>query len=65
MLKKHKLNQTWNETPMPIKTMLLLWDGKMLWGPIAPQTDKQRADLQHHYKPTHWMEIPPAPVHNK
>lgn len=51
----------WKECPMPLKTIIMAWDGDTMFGPWSPQTEKERAFLQYQFFITHWLAIPPAP----
>jgi hypothetical protein len=51
----------WIECPMPLKTIIIVWDGHALWGPFAVQTEADRNSTQSQIQPTHWLPIPPAP----
>ena len=46
---------------MPLKTIQMLWDGETIWGPVAPQDADTRDAIQERIKPTHWLQLPPAP----
>lgn len=46
---------------MPIKRIMMGWNGKMLYGPIAPQTEKERDDMQTALSLTHYLIIPKTP----
>src|ERR1019366_7530522 len=54
----------WRECPMPLKTIIIVWDGHALWGPFAVQTEADRNSTQSQIQPTHWLPIPPAPRPN-
>jgi hypothetical protein len=50
----------WEKGSPPLNRIVLLWNGKMIFGPMGFNTEKEKLDVAH-LSPTHYMIIPKAP----